>query len=217
MTEEVFYLSVDVESDGPIPGPNSMLSIGAAIFKGLSSREPVATFSANLETLPGAEMDPVTKAEFWDNNPEAWEACREGARDPGDVMTEFTSWIKETCGGPNRATFVGYPATYDFLFTYWYCIRFTGERPFGFTGLDMKTMAMLMMEIPFHRVSKRRMPKKWFEGCKKHNHIAVDDAIEQGVMFINMMRDKAGHSPGVSGFSGGSYGEPPAFSGTSQE
>jgi hypothetical protein len=189
MAKEEYYLSVDIESDGPIPGPNSMLSIGAAIFRGLGSREPVATFSANLEQLPGAEMDPRTKTEFWDKNPSAWKACRENTRGPEDVMEEFVSWVEKTCE-TSRPACVGYPVTFDFLFVYWYCIKFAGRSPFGFQGLDMKTLAMAKLGVPFHRVAKRKMPKAWSEGCDRHSHVAVEDAIEQGVMFVNMMNDK---------------------------
>ena len=184
-----YYLSIDVESDGPIPGPNSMLSIGAAIFKGLDSRDPVSTFSENLDFLPGATPDRRTKEEFWDKNPEAWAACRKDARDPVGVMTQFVSWVKRICDG-KRPACVGYPVTYDFMFVYWYCVNFAGESPFGFQGLDMKTLAAEKLGLPFHRVSKRRMPKHWFKGCVKHTHIAVDDAIGQGTLFVNMMRDK---------------------------
>ena len=40
------------EADGPIPGPHSMPSIGAAAYT--ADKVLVSTFSANLETLPGA-------------------------------------------------------------------------------------------------------------------------------------------------------------------
>jgi hypothetical protein len=183
-----YYLSIDVEADGPIPGPHSMLSIGAAIFKGLGSRDPISTFSANLELLPGAEMDPDTK-KFWDKNPSAYAECRKNPASPESVMTDFVSWVEEQCE-TKRPACVGYPVTYDFMFVYWYCLKFAGRSPFGFQGLDMKTLAAHKMGVPFHRATKRKMPRKWFEGCDRHNHVAVDDAIEQGVLFINMMNDK---------------------------
>ena len=50
MTE--IYVSTDVETDGPIPGPHSMLSLGSAAYT--ADKTLVSTFSANLETLPGA-------------------------------------------------------------------------------------------------------------------------------------------------------------------
>ena len=39
------YVSTDVEVDGPIPGPHSMLSFGSAAF--LADKTLVSTFSAN--------------------------------------------------------------------------------------------------------------------------------------------------------------------------
>ena len=56
MTE--IYISTDVESDGPIPGPHSMLSLGSAAYT--ADKRLVSTFSVNLETLPGASAHPKT-------------------------------------------------------------------------------------------------------------------------------------------------------------
>ena len=41
---------------------------------------------------------------------------------------------------------------------------------------------------------KRTMPKHWFDDLP-HTHVAIDDAIEQGAMFINMMRETRGMEP----------------------
>ena len=43
------YVSTDVEADGPIPGPHSMLSFASAAYT--EHKELIGTFSANLETL----------------------------------------------------------------------------------------------------------------------------------------------------------------------
>src|SRR5205085_660930 len=67
------YVSTDVETDGPIPGPHSMLSFASAAYK--SDKTLVGTFAANLETLPGATGDPATMA-WWEKQPEAWAAAR---------------------------------------------------------------------------------------------------------------------------------------------
>jgi len=37
------YVSVDIESDGPIPGPHSLLSLGAAAFD-LTTADPRLPF-----------------------------------------------------------------------------------------------------------------------------------------------------------------------------
>ena len=62
------YVSTDIEADGPIPGPNSMLSFGSAAF--LADGTMIGTFSRNLETLEGAVADPDT-AKWWLTQPEA--------------------------------------------------------------------------------------------------------------------------------------------------
>jgi hypothetical protein len=74
MSSKEIYVSTDVEADGPIPGPNSMLSFGSAAYT--AGKELIGTFSANLETLPGATADPKT-GEWWAQQPEAWAACRQ--------------------------------------------------------------------------------------------------------------------------------------------
>ena len=174
------YVSTDIEADGPIPGPNSMLSIGAAAF--LEDKTLVSTFSANLELLPGAAGDPKTM-EWWASQPEAWAATRKGARAPAAVMADYVAWVKGLTGKP---VFVGYPAAYDFMFVYWYMTRFTGGSPFSHSALDIKTLAMAVMGTGYRDSTKRNMPKEWFEKLP-HNHVAVDDAIGQGVLFCNAL------------------------------
>lgn len=50
------YVSTDVEADGPIPGPHSMLSFGSAAYRG--DKRLVGTFEANLAVLPGPRATP---------------------------------------------------------------------------------------------------------------------------------------------------------------
>ena len=73
------------------------------------------------------------------------------------------------------------------MFVYWYLIRFTGESPFSHSALDMKTLAMAILGKEYRQSTKRSMPREWFEPIK-HTHIALDDAIEQGLLFCNMLR-----------------------------
>ncbi len=176
------YVSTDVEADGPIPGPNSMLSFGSAAF--LADKTLVATFAANLETLPGATGHPETMA-WWKTQPEAWAACRDRPRPSEEVMPEYAEWLGQL---PGRPVFVGYPAAYDFLFVYWYLISFTGASPFSHSALDIKTYAMAMMRKEYRRSVKRNMPRRWFDDLP-HTHVALDDAIGQGALFCNMLAE----------------------------
>lgn len=179
MTE--IYISTDVETDGPIPGPHSMLSLGAAAYT--ADKHLLSTFSANLETLEGASPHPKTAA-WWATQPEAWAACRSDLESPEAAMRRYVAWIATL---PGKPVFVGYPAGFDFLFVYWYLIRFTGDSPFSFSALDIKSYAMAVLKTEFRASTKRNMPKSWFDPLP-HTHVAVDDAVEQGALFCNMLR-----------------------------
>ena len=176
------YVSTDVEVDGPIPGPHSMLSFGSAAY--LADKTLVSTFSANLEPLPGACGHPDTLA-WWEKHPDAWQAARRDPRPPGEALADYAAWLDAL---PGRPVFVGYPASFDFMFVYWYLIRFVGRSPFSFSALDIKTMAMMMLGKEYHRSTKKNMPKRWFDELP-HSHVAVDDAIEQGALFCNMLAE----------------------------
>lgn len=176
------YVSTDIEADGPIPGPHSMLSFASAAY--LADKTLIGTFTRNLETLPGAAPDPRTAA-WWLTQPEAWVACRKDTRPPREAMMDYLGWLRRLPGVP---VFVGYPAAYDFMFVYWYLIRFTGETPFSHSALDIKTFAMSLLGKPYRESTKKRMPRCWFDELP-HTHVALDDALEQGALFCNMLRE----------------------------
>ena len=179
------YVSTDVESDGPIPGPHSMLSFASAAYR--PDKHLLGTFTANLETLPGAAGHPATLA-WWQQHPDAWAATRTDLQGPADAMRHYVAWLK---GLPGKPVFVAYPAGYDFLFVYWYLMRFAGESPFSHSALDIKTFAMALLKTEYREATKRNMPRKWFDPLP-HTHVALDDAIEQGALFCNMLAQNRG-------------------------
>ena len=69
--EAEIYVSNDIEADGPIPGPHSMLSFASAAYR--ADGTLVGTYTANLEQLPGAAPDPKT-VEWLSQFPHAWDA-----------------------------------------------------------------------------------------------------------------------------------------------
>jgi len=186
MTPEI-YVSTDVETDGPIPGAYSMLSFGSAAY--LPDKTLVGTFEANLETLPEATAHPKTM-EWWQAQPEAWRACRENAQPPAKVMPQYVHWLKALPGQP---VFVSYPVAFDFMFVYWYLIKFAGESPFSHSALDIKTYAMSLLKQPYRASVKANMPRRWFDDLP-HTHRALDDASEQGALFCNMLAEHLGGS-----------------------
>lgn len=177
------YVSTDVETDGPIPGPHSMLSFASAAY--LADKTLLGTFATNLETLPGAAGHPKTM-DWWATQPAAWDACRRDTQPPEAALPAYLAWLRAL---PGRPVFVAYPAAFDFMFVAWYLVRFTDENPFSHAALDIKSYAMALLKTEYRATVKRTMPRRWFDP-QRHTHVALDDAIEQGALFCNMLAEQ---------------------------
>ncbi len=179
-TSEI-YVSTDIEADGPIPGPHSMLSIASAAYT--ADKQLVGTFSANLQTLEGAHGHPQMMA-WWATQPQAWAACRVDPEPPEVAMPRYATWVEAL---PGKPVFAGYPVAFDYLFVHWYLWRFCGRSPFSHSALDIKTYAMALLKQPYRQVSKRTMPPEWHDPLP-HTHVALDDALAQGALLCNLLR-----------------------------
>jgi hypothetical protein len=163
-----------------------MLSFGLAAFT--VEKELVGTFSRNLELLDGAETDDRTMR--WWSQPEQVEAYKRSREDlvsPRGAMVECKGWLEEMrrFGKP---LICGAPSGFDFTFMYYYFQRFIGESPIGFASLDLRSYAAAVMKRQYRHVGKRQYPAEWIDENLPHTHVALDDAIEQGCILINMMR-----------------------------
>jgi hypothetical protein len=163
-----------------------MLSFGLAAFT--IEKELVATFERNLELLDGAETDERTMT--WWAQPEqarAYERSRENLVSARGAMVDCKSWLDEMrrFGKP---IVCGAPSGFDFTFMYYYFQRFLGESPIGFASLDLRSYAAAVLKRQYRHVGKRQYPPEWIDQDLPHTHVALDDAIEQGCILINMMR-----------------------------
>jgi hypothetical protein len=181
------YLSVDVEADGPIPGPFSMLSFGAAVCGrfdggGFTALDPTRhTFYRELRPISTDFVPEALAVSGLDRDRLAADGT-----DPEQAMASFRAWVTEVAAGA-RPIVVGYPACYDWMWLYWYLIRFGGHSPFGHSGcMDIKTMFSVKSGRSIAFVGKRSMPR-FLLPDRPHTHNALDDAIEQGELFANLM------------------------------
>ena len=119
------HVTTHVHTDGPIPGPHSLLTLTSTAYA--AGGVAVGTFTANLRELPGATVHPAA-LDTWRDRAEDWLQTRRGARAPGRVTNDYARWV-ENLGG--RPVFVTDPQEPDHLFSYWYLQRFAGRWPFG--------------------------------------------------------------------------------------
>ncbi|MFD1659511.1 exonuclease domain-containing protein [Streptomyces caeni] len=181
------YVSVDVEADGPIPGPYSMLSLGAAVAgvqdaDGFTPADPEErTFYRELRPISDDFVPEALAVSGLDR-----ERLKAEGAEPAVALTEFADWVREVSGGA-QPVMGGYPASYDWTFLYWYLIRFTGASPFGHSGcLDMKTLYATKARLPLRAVAKGTMPRHLLSR-RRHTHHALDDAVEQAELLANLM------------------------------
>jgi hypothetical protein len=177
------YISADVETDGPIPGRYSMLSLGlavAATFDGtaFAPRDPTAaTFYRELRPIAHEWLPEAVEASGLDREVLAREAA-----EPKLAIAEAAEWV--ACVADDaRPVVVGYPLVFDWMFLHWYFVAFTRESPFGFSGgLDIKTMYQQKARVTLDEAGRADLPPA-LRASRPHTHNARDDAVEQAEIF----------------------------------
>lgn len=181
------YFSADVETDGPIPGPFSMLSFGlvfAGEFDGTTFTRPSdyrETFYRELRPISENFQNDALRVNGLDRE----RLTREGVP-PATAMTEASHWVKSIAGS-GRPVLVAYPLSFDWSFLYWYFVQFSSKgSPFDYSRcFDIKTAFAVKAGIPIASAGRSRlMPSLRPNGV--HTHNALDDAIEQAQVFANL-------------------------------
>ncbi|MEE9383632.1 MAG: 3'-5' exoribonuclease [Nannocystaceae bacterium] len=180
------YFSADVETDGPIPGPYSMLSfalVPAGAFDGQVFQRPVAdggVFYAQLRPISDQFEHEALAVNGLDR-----EALIDEGTDPAQAMQDAARWISARCGG-GKPVLVAYPLSFDWSWLYWYFVRFLGHSPFKHSHcFDVKTAVAVKCGIPVAAAGRKGLPEK-LQARRVHTHHAVDDAIAQAEIFANV-------------------------------
>ena len=181
------YFSADVETDGPIPGPFSILSFAivyAGSFDGRRFERP-----RNYDLVLYKELKPISE-NFQEealrvNGLDRSRLCLEG-ESPQSAMTEACRWVKTNAGG-GKPVLVAYPLSFDWTWLYWYFIQFSADgSPFDYSRcFDIKTALAVKAAIPISEAGRSRLHSSLLSQ-RQHTHHAVDDAIEQAEIFANV-------------------------------
>lgn len=192
------YISADVETDGPVPGAYSLLSFGLYVvgsFDGERLYRPEAELTFYRELRPISDQFEAEALQV--NGLDRDRLVAEGAN-PVVAMEAANAWVRELAVG-HRPVLVAYPVAFDWSFLYWYFERYCeGGSPFGHSScLDIRTFYQAQVGTVFDLSGKRNMPAELLPEVP-HTHNALDDAIEQGELFANLLawtlrrRDGAG-------------------------
>jgi ribonuclease T len=166
------FISVDVETAGPIPGEYSMLTIGACLVD-----SPEVGFSVMLKP---------TTTKFV---PEAIEVsgislkqAEEHGVAPGDGMSQFKDWIAKQTPPGGVPVLVGLNAPFDWSFINYYFHRYCGGNPFGFTALDIKALFMGATGTTWHGTRSSAIADQ-VKPKLSGDHDALHDALYQAELF----------------------------------
>jgi hypothetical protein len=181
------YFSADVETDGPIPGPYSMLSFAlvyAGRFDGKRFGHP-KDFEKNFYR----ELRPISE----NFQPEALRVngldrgkLLSQGESPERAMREAYEWIAGIAGGA-KPVLVAYPLSFDWAWLYWYFVQFCSKgSPFNHSlCFDMKTAYAVKASVPISEAGRSKMLPQLLPD-RRHTHHALDDAIEQAEILGNL-------------------------------
>jgi DNA polymerase III epsilon subunit-like protein len=166
------FISVDVETSGPIPGEFSMLTIGAC-----DAEDDDLSFSCSVQPL-NQNADPkameVTGLSLVD-------LAKDGIP-PEQAMVRFEQWLTSILNDGETAVLVGFNAPFDWSFINYYFHRFCGSNPFGFSALDIKAYYMGATGCDWADTRSSKLSER-LHPTRKGNHQALDDAKYQAEIF----------------------------------
>ena len=183
------YFSADVETDGPIPGPFSMLSFAlvcAGRFDGKQFERPAnydEVFEVNIKPISQEFQEEALRVNGIDRS-----ALFTTGTDPAVAMADAARWIQERSVG-GSPVLVAYPLSFDWAWLYWYFTRFTGSSPFQHSRcFDIKTAIAVKTNRPISASGRASLPPS-YRSSRPHTHRAADDAIEQAEIFAKVFED----------------------------
>jgi hypothetical protein len=183
------YISVDVEADGPVPGPYSLVSLGACVAAFRTADGRVDIIDPDQHTFY-SELKPIS--ETWNYDALAVsgltrEHLAENGAEPSVAITEFVGWVDEIAARfKAKPVFAAYPLGFDWQFAYYYMLVYAGRSPFGHSAhFDMKTAYAVHAHVGVREATKRNMPLALL-GSRKHTHNALDDAKGQADLLAGL-------------------------------
>ena len=157
------YVIVDIEADGPVPSPYSMLSLGACTLEGDD------TFYVEIQPLMGGGSVPETEAFLREHGLDRQKLKATGYP-PRTAMEKFDQWLTDVAKG-DKLRFVADNAGFDWMFVAWYLHRFTGRNQFGFSPLSLTSLYHGYIQ-DVRRASEYKRKYRTVQ----HSHNALDDA-----------------------------------------
>lgn len=166
------FISVDVETAGPVPGEYSMLSIGACNVDDESQVFSCEIKPINQNADPKAlEVSGLSMAQL-----------QESGLTAEDAMQKFQAWARGQATNDETLVFVGLNAPFDWSFVNYYFHKYLGSNPFDFAALDIKAYYMGTTGCAWSETRSSRLSAD-LEPQRQSDHTALRDAQYQAELF----------------------------------
>lgn len=166
------FISVDIETAGPIVGEHSMLTLGACL-----AYNPEVDFSMMLKPISDKAVEAALEVSGL-----TLEQAQQDGHEPAAAMTQFSTWIAEAVPAGSTPVFVGLNAPFDWAFVNYYFLKYLNENPFGFTALDIKALFMGATGCSWHETKSSSIDKR-VHSSLRGDHDALHDAKYQAELF----------------------------------
>ncbi|UDF13683.1 3'-5' exonuclease [Antiquaquibacter oligotrophicus] len=172
------FISVDVETAGPVPSLYSLLSIGACLVD-----RPEVSFYVEL----APEHEAALPAALEVSKLSMEELAQDGTH-PEVAMRQFAEWVDEVTPKGERPVFVGFNAAFDWMFVADYFERHLGRNPFGHAAVDIKAYYMGKAGSTLAQSSMSELSPRYLGGSAL-SHNALGDARDQAALFRAILAD----------------------------
>jgi hypothetical protein len=192
--KEKIFLSFDIESDGPTPMINNLLSIGIV---GITIDEKIVfEYEANIEPLATHVQDNQCMQTFWLKSEQklAWEHLQTNRRNYIEVFEELGLKLKEL-DSKYKLKFVAHPACFDWMFVkcYYELAKSNSHDKGCFYDIGYQCECASTLWNCYKQSNKlssqqaNKLFKEWGEFDENSNHMALSDATVQGKFYIKLL------------------------------
>jgi DNA polymerase III epsilon subunit-like protein len=172
------FISVDLETAGPVPSQYALLSIGACTLT-----HPRRTFYTEL--IPDKDQVDPRAAEI--HGLDMSRLSREGLP-PEEALRQFAAWITEVVPQGRKPLMVGFNLPFDWMFINDYFHRYMGSNPFGHSAVDIKAVYLGASGRSWAETSGSYLHQRYHDG-NELTHDALEDAIAQAIIFEGILKE----------------------------
>lgn len=185
----MLYFSFDIEADGPSPSINSMLGFALVVMD--QDGDVKGSFERNIFPLEDHTADPDTITWFTSpGNIDAYNYLKTNQVTAHEFVSDLVTFIGQFGDQPKK--WVAAPAAYDWQWlSYYYHAFYPAATDFVKLAFKAECISSYFNAYSvINKLDREQSSQLWktLAGGHQHTHKAMDDASEQGFIFVGLMK-----------------------------